>query len=65
MAAALVAAMITGWGAAILAWALGAPLWLVGLLLPVAGCPVLVLGAALAIWRPAPVQGVSLRPVRA
>lgn len=67
MAAALVAGVITGWAAAILAWALGAPLWLGLLLLPVAGCPVLVLGAALAVWRPARRRGraSTLRPAPA
>ena len=52
MLAALIIAVIAGWTAAITAWVLGAPVWLGLLLLPVAGCPVLVLGALVALWRP-------------
>lgn len=66
MAAAVMVAVILGWAAAICAWALGAPLWLGLLALPVAGGPVLVLGAALALWRPAGRRSHgALQPVRA
>lgn len=65
MAAALIAAVILGWGAAILAWSLGAPLWLGLVLLPGLGGPVLVLGAALTLWRPARRPRTALQPIRA
>lgn len=63
MAAALIVAVVLGWAVAILAWLLGAPLWLGLLALPVAGCP--VLGAALTLWRPARRPRTALQPVRA
>lgn len=63
MAGALVAAVILGWASALGALLMGAPVWFALLLLPTAGCPVLVLGALLAAYRPAP-SGLRLAPIR-